>query len=116
MTTPSTIQFISQVKLGELRRQRTLLLETYDRLGQECAAQSPVAALQTLFEGLRNIKVAGKPLHPDLGNIELLLQGASPSPEIVTFWRQRLETELATGRLRADIVYLFGALLGEWSD
>src|SRR5262245_3573244 len=112
----STIQFISQVKLAELRRQRALLLEAYDRLGRECAGKSPGEGLRTLLDGLRKIKVAGKPLHRDLDNLELLLQGTAPSPEIVAFWRRRLETELATGRLRADIVYLFGALLGEWGD
>jgi hypothetical protein len=114
MTSTPTLQFISQVKLGELRRQRALLLAAYDRLLQECAAQPAVEGLKTLFDGLQNIKIAGKALHPDLGNIELLLQGTAPSPEIVGFWRRRLEAEVAMGRLRADIVYLFGALLGEW--
>ncbi|HUE74248.1 MAG TPA: reverse transcriptase domain-containing protein [Pirellulaceae bacterium] len=112
----STVQFISQVKLGELRHQRTLLVETYQRLEQECAAQPAVEALMTLYHGLRAIKVAGKPLHPDLENLELLLDGTAPSPEIVAFWRKRLESEVAAGRLRADIVYLFGALLGEWGN
>jgi hypothetical protein len=112
--TTSTLHFISQVKLGELRRQRSLLLEAYDRLSAEAAARGPLDGLRTLCEGLHNVRVAGKPLHADLGHIELLLKAPAPSLEIVDFWRRRLEAELATGRLRADIVYLFGALLGEW--
>ncbi len=116
MTFASTLQFISQVKLGELRRQRSSLLEEYDRLSQEHAARPPVEGLKALFDGLQKIKVAGKPLHPELGPIEILTQGVPPSADIVAFWRKRLEAELATGRLRADIVYLFGALLGEWGN
>ena len=53
----SPIQFISQVKPAELRWQRALLLEAYDRLGRECAAQTPALALKTLFDGLQSIKV-----------------------------------------------------------
>src|SRR5262249_54019027 len=30
-------------------------------------------------------------------------------------WRAELQRELSRGRLRADIVYLFGALLEEWT-
>jgi hypothetical protein len=112
----STIQFISQVKLGELRRQRSLLLAAYDDLARGCEGKSDFEAIKTLFHGLRDVKVAGKPLHPDLGNLEFLLRGAVPSDEIVAFWLRRLRAELETGRLRADIVYLFGALLGEWGD
>lgn len=112
----TTLQFITQVKLGELRRQRSLLLKEYDRLAAEAAAQPPVAALKTLVKGLQAVKVAGKPLHPDLGNLDLLYRGAGPSAEIVAFWRRRLDAELQAGRLRADIVYLFGALLGEWGQ
>lgn len=110
----STIQFISQVKLEELRRQRAVLVEAYDRLQAECEGQSPQDALRRLYQGLAGITIGRKPLHPDLGNLDLLVQSAAPSPEIVSFWRRRLETEWAMGRLRADIVYLFGALLGEW--
>lgn len=116
MQSISTIQFISQVKLGELRRQRLLLVEEYDWLLQECQAGSPTDGLRTLYDGLRRIKVAGKPLHPDLPDVDFLLAGIAPSAETVAFWRQSLDSELAKGRLRADIVYLFGALLGEWGS
>lgn len=112
--TSSTIQFISQVKLGELQNQRAQLLDAYDELTKACDGQSPVESLKILFEGLQEIEVASKPLHPELGNIELLLEGTAATDEIIEFWRQKLNTEVASGRLRADIVYLFGALLGEW--
>jgi len=112
----STLQFISQIKLGELRRQRSLLLDAYDAIQRDAGSDDPVAGLKALFRGLHKVKVAGKPLHPDLGDIDILFRGAAPSAEVLAFWRQRLETELARGRLRADIVYLFGALLGEWGD
>src|SRR3954454_17689944 len=112
----ATIQFITQVKLAELRRQRSLLVEEYDCVARAAAAGTPVAGLCALFDGLTAIKVVGKALHPDLGNLDLLLTDAAPSPEIVAFWRGRLGRERGAGRLRADIVYLFGALLGEWGD
>src|SRR5262245_37325578 len=114
MANPSTIGFISQVKLGELKHQRSVLLETYDRLSKESAQKEPIEALKSLRNGLEKIKVAGTPLHSDLGNLDLLVQRTTPSPGLIGFWRSRLESELATGRLRADIVYLFGALLDEW--
>jgi hypothetical protein len=110
----STIQFISQVKLEELRRQRAVLVEAYDHLRAECEGKSPQDALRRLYQGLAGISIGRKPLHPDLNNLDLLVQSVAPSPEIVSFWRRQLETEWAMGRLRADIVYLFGALLGEW--
>jgi hypothetical protein len=110
----STIQFISHVKLEEFRRQRAVLLEAYDQLRAECHGQVPQEALRRLYRGLGRIKIGHKPLHPDLGNLDLLVESVAPSPDIVAFWRRRLETEWGMGRLRADIVYVFGALLGEW--
>jgi hypothetical protein len=110
----STIQFISQVKLEELRRQRAVLVAAYDNLRAECEGKAPEEAMRRLYQGLAGIRIGRNPLHPDLGNLDLLVQSVAPSPEIVAFWRRRLETEWGMGRLRADIVYLFGALLGEW--
>jgi hypothetical protein len=112
----ATIQFITQVKLAELRRQRSLLVAEYDRVAEVAAAGTPVEGLRALFDGLSAVQVVGQRLHPDLGNLDLLLNHPAPSAEIVAFWRARLERELAAGRLRADIVYLFGALLGEWGE
>src|SRR5690242_14024968 len=64
------------------------------------------------------MQFAKQPLHPDVGNLELILRqrdGSQASPGTLAFWRAELQRELGRGRLRADIVYLFGALLEEWT-
>ena len=61
----STIQFITQVKLAELRRQRSLLLESYDRIAHTASVGTPVEGLRALYDGLRDVRVANKRLHPD---------------------------------------------------
>ena len=51
-------------------------------------------------------------------NLEVLLHEAeagTASPEVVALWVGRLEEELAAGRARSEVVYLFGALLEEWA-
>lgn len=110
----STLQFISQVKLRELRRQRGLLVEAYDQLTKDAAVLPLLERLGKYYHGLRGIKCAGKALHPEVVNLEILLNKTAPSVSVVSLWLRRLEAELASGRLRAEIVYLFGALLGEW--
>src|SRR5262249_52828200 len=67
-----------------------------------------------LYEGLRAMNFAGKPLHPDVLNLEILLNQRHPPADVVALWLRRLEAETAAGRLRSEIVYLFGALLEEW--
>src|SRR5262249_13979900 len=74
--------------------------------------------LRLLYEGLRRLRFAKQPLHPDVANLEPLLREIAlgrASAETTTFWRTRLERELEQGRLRAAIVYRFGALLEEWA-
>jgi hypothetical protein len=110
----STLQFITQVKLGELRKQRTRLIEGYDRLLRESASRPPEEHLGHLYRGLREIRCAGIQLHPDIVNLEILLSNTAPTPEVLGLWIRRLEGEVAAGRLRAEIAYLFGAILGEW--
>lgn len=112
----STVQFISQVKLEELRRQRAILVDAYDTLWANCQQKTPQDALISLYVGLADIQIGGTPLHAELGDIEILIRSDNPSQEIISFWRKRLETDWGKGRLRADIVYLFGALLGEWGS
>src|SRR3954453_2504546 len=61
---------------------------------------------------------AGQALHPDVVNLEVLLHEAeagTASPEVVALWVGRLEGELAAGRARSEVVYLFGALLEDWA-
>ena len=110
----STLQFISQVKLGELRKQRTLLIDAYDRCMRDAAKGEPQERLRALYNCLRAIRCAGRQLHPDLVNLEILLNNSSPSVEMLERWTKSLDKEAAAGRLRAEIVFLFGALLGEW--
>ncbi|HEV2237820.1 MAG TPA: reverse transcriptase domain-containing protein, partial [Ktedonobacterales bacterium] len=118
MFSPSE-QFITQVKFRELREQRDKSLAAYDQLAREVAeAHDDASRLRLLYAGLRAMQFAKQPLHPDVGNLELILgQGADgqASAGTVAFWGTELQRELSRGRLRADIVYLFGALLEEWT-
>ncbi|MFO0951674.1 MAG: hypothetical protein U0835_11090, partial [Isosphaeraceae bacterium] len=115
----STTQFVTQMKLRELRRQRTKLREAYERLrGEVAEAGGPADRLRTLYDGLRSLTFAGQTLHPDVVNVEVLLHEAeagTASPEVVDLWVGRLEGELATGQARSEVVYLFGALLEDWA-
>jgi hypothetical protein len=108
------------MKLRALREQRSRLLRTYHELRQQVAREPTEAGrLGVLYEGLRQITFANQQLHPDVANLEPLLGRADDGPialETITFWRERLEKELATGQLRAEIVYLFGSLLEEWAS
>ncbi len=110
----NTLQFISQTKLRELERQRSLLLADYASLAESLSESEPVAQLHKLYTGLRGVQCVRKQLHPDVSNLEILLNETGPSVEIVEFWQKKLEQELNWGKLRAEIVYVFGALLGEW--
>jgi hypothetical protein len=115
----STVQFITQMKLRELHRQRAKLREAYGRLGEEIArAEGPAQRLHKLSDDLRGLTFAGRPLHPDVANLDVLLFAADAgalSADVLALWLGRLEDELAAGRLRAEFVYLFGALLEEWA-
>jgi hypothetical protein len=115
----STTQFITQMKLRELRRQRAKLREAYETLRAEVAgAGDPGTRLRRLYDGLRGLAFAGQPLHPDVVNLEVLLHEAdagTAAPEVLDLWLGRLEEELGAGRARSEVVYLFGALLEEWA-
>ncbi|MCA9177026.1 MAG: hypothetical protein KDB14_21200 [Planctomycetales bacterium] len=114
----SSIQFISQTKLSELRRQRDLLRAEYQALLPSADNNEPVTAqsLAALHEGLKEVRVANRRMHQQLPNLDLLFKGASPSPALLGFWRQQLLNELEQGSLRAELVFLFGLLLGEWDE
>ncbi|GER91317.1 hypothetical protein KDW_54790 [Dictyobacter vulcani] len=106
---------IAQTKLQELRRQRPRLARAYRELEQQLE-QTPTTLqqLRLLFTGLRKITMAGIALHPDVANLEPMLNGLQLSEETIAFWRSRLTKELPQGRLRSDLIYIFGALLEEW--
>lgn len=114
--TDSTIQFITRTKLAELSRQRDSLLAQYHEIQSRADGDHGVVGLRVLYEGLKKIAVGHTRLHRELPNIHALLRGTEVSHELVAFWRDRFNRELARGKARADIVYLFGAFLGEWDD
>ncbi|GHO86086.1 hypothetical protein [Dictyobacter formicarum] len=111
--------FITQMKLRELRKQHSRSMQAYTELRQQVAAAvSETEQLRLLYNGLRQLKFANQELHPDVANMEPLLDqdnGQAISVETLTFWRQQLEKELTGGQLRAEIIYVFGALLEEWA-
>lgn len=111
--------FITQMKLRELREQRSRSMQAYTELRQQVAAAvSETEQLHFLYDGLRQLKFANQELHPDVANMEPLLDqdnGQAISVETLNFWRQQLEKELTGGQLRAEIIYVFGALLEEWA-
>ncbi|HJT76534.1 MAG TPA: reverse transcriptase domain-containing protein, partial [Gemmataceae bacterium] len=115
----STVQFITEMKLRELHRQREQFRTDYGRLSEEvAAAPTPAERLRRLYDGLRRLRFAGQPLHPDVVNLDVLLyeaQAGALSPDVLSLWLRRLEDELTAGRLRSEFVYLFGALLQEWA-
>lgn len=114
-----TTQFITQMKLRELRRQRAKLRDAYESLrGKVAEAHEPGERLRKLYDGLRGLAFAGQTLHPDVVNLEVLLHEAetgTASPEVIALWEERLFEELDAGRTRSEVVYLFGALLEDWA-
>jgi hypothetical protein len=116
---PSTVQFITGMKLRELRRQREKFREAYRRLREEVeTAPDSVQRLRRLYRGLRELKFAGQPLHPEVVNLEIALlelEAGTLAPDVSSLWQGRLENELSAGQLRSEFVYLFGALLEEWA-
>jgi hypothetical protein len=99
----TTDSFITQMKLRALREQRSRLLRAYHELRQEVALQPTDAGrLAVLYEGLRQVTCATQKLHPDVANLEPLLERTTGEPisqETIAFWRERLEKELTSGQL-----------------
>lgn len=116
---PSTVQFITGMKLRELRRQREQFRDSYRGLRREVeGAPDARQRLRRLYEGLQDLKFAGQPLHPEVVNLEIALReldAGTLAADVLALWQGRLENELAAGQLRSEFVYLFGALLEEWS-
>lgn len=112
--------FITRMKLAELSKQRDYLLTTCTTLSQANTDHQPSSVrLEQLYEGLKQIAFAGNSLHPDIASLHLLMDNIVKHPAasaLVDFWLQRLEKEIGYGRNRAEAVYVFGALLEEWSQ
>lgn len=115
----SSEQFITQMKFRELREQRDKALAAYDQLDRTAAeAPNSAARLRVLYTSLREMRFAKQPLHPNVANLDLILRELNQRwlpNETIAFWQAELERELERGRLRAEIVYTFGALLEEWA-
>jgi hypothetical protein len=111
-------QLITAIKLRELGLQREQALAAYARIATLLAAQpEPQARIRLLVEHLRQLTFAKQPLHPSTTNMSMLSDPATPaSPEITAWWAAQLERELDSGRLRAELVSLFGALFQEWLE
>jgi len=120
MASITSEQFITQMKLRELRSQRDQLQATYDSIStHDTEAADDAARVAQLYNGLRALTFAGQPFHPEIANLEPLLHqmmAGRAVAETIVFWRERLRRELERGRLRADAVYVFGSLLEEWAE
>ncbi len=113
--TASTIQFITKTRLAELSRQRESLLTQYDA-AESAGRGVDLQCLSKLYDGLKSVRVTEFPLHRELPNLRALFQGHDAPQSLVDFWREKLVSEIRRGRLRANIVYLFGAFLSEWDE
>lgn len=113
MTRPQTTPaFIARMKLEALRTQRDALQSGYDQILAEVeAAGGGREGLRRLYDGLRAIRLAGEPVHPNLPDLTAVLRFVSD--EEARQWRERLGAELERGRARSEAVYAFGALLEE---
>src|SRR3712207_5299539 len=99
-------RLVTRMKLQELRRQRDQLRVAYDHLARHSSdAPAVVERLRRLYQGLQALTVAGRFLHSDVANLEILLDDAqaneSAASGLISFWLEQLEQELARGRLRS---------------
>jgi hypothetical protein len=120
MRSDSTTQFVTAVKLRELRAQHSQLREAYDRLTLQAeAATDPYQRLRHLYRGLADLTFAGGKVHPELADLGVLandtLPGRAISADLVERWSSRLVDELTAGRLRSEFVFRFGVLLEQWA-
>lgn len=115
----SSEQFITQMKFRELREQREKALAAYEQLEHMTAmAPDDAARLRVLYAGLQELRFAKQALHPNVANLELIIHELDQRwvpTETIAFWRAELARELERGKMRAEIVYTFGALLEEWA-
>lgn len=112
----TTEQFITRMKLHESHKQRERLQAAYsDLLQQADSAPDDAERLRLLYDGLRELKFADRPLHPEVDNLDIVLH-ENAAPEMLAYWLAELERHLQSGQQRAEFVYMLGALLEEWSQ
>src|SRR5436305_243284 len=115
----NSTQMLARIKLRETERQRDRLHRQYDAIeARVLQAQTPLARLRALHEGLRELTFAQKPLHPEVRDLDALFladEVGTVPPELVADRTRLLERELAQGRLRAEFTHAFGRILSEWT-
>src|SRR4051795_7081325 len=108
-------RLLAQIKLRETQRQRDRLRKQYDAIEARVArADTPLERLRALYQGLREVTFAQKPLHPGVRELDALYLAdelGNVPPELVADRTRFLERELAQGRLRAEFTYTFGLIL-----
>lgn len=119
MLSDSTTQFVTAVKLQELRAQHSQLRAAYDRLSAQVEATTgPYQRLRHFYRGLAGLTYAGRKVHPELADLGVLanetLPGLAISADLAERWSSRLANELAAGRMRSEFVFRFGILLEQW--
>lgn len=102
--------FIAAMKLRELRDARARLRAAYDQIERDAAGRSPQEALGVLAAGLAAMKLGARRVHPEVGSVEVARHADGPT---VARWIERLRAELRQGRARAEVLPVFGGLLGE---
>jgi len=93
--------------------------EIREAANQEVSLKTPLARLELLFRGLLELRFAGRPLHPEIQNLEALIYKARlgvASDATVACWIERLYRELDEGERRARFGTLFGGLLEAWAE
>jgi hypothetical protein len=114
---PSVQHYVAEKKLRELRRQRDRLRASYLSLETQLAQSgSSLERLRLLRDGLEALTLASRPLHEDHDNLSMLLYSAesTQASPLLDFWLEHLQHELQIGKLRAEVVAVFGALLEEY--
>src|SRR4051812_47841458 len=110
-------RLLAQNKLRETQRQRDRLRKQYDAIEARVArADTPLERLRALYQGLREVTFAQKPLHPGVRELDALYLAdelGNVPPELVADRTRFLERELAQGRLRAEFTSTFGLILSE---
>ena len=106
--------FIARWKLQELRAQRDDLRTAYAAcLAEADAAERAEERVRILYERLRELRLAGDPVHPELPDLSLVLRSFAFGVGDADAWERRLRAELERGRARSEAVYAYGALLEE---
>src|SRR4051794_40922831 len=66
-------RLLAQIKLRETQRQRDRLRKQYDAIEARVArADTPLERLRALYQGLREVTFAQKPLHPGVRELDAL--------------------------------------------